>query len=226
MTFNSTILNLSSGVGTVASPAIYSNGNCPNSQPNTFSGVITINGQICNYAGGILPVVYEDYKVIQQGLNTIVKWTTLVEVNVSKYEVYLSFDAVNWSMIREIPSAGNTRNKIEYSCKLDVSNNPPLFYVKVIEVDMDGTKQEFETLEVRKTSNTPFHFYPNPTNDYLYLDVAVQAVISVRSLSNSEVIDQVQYAGNVLDLSQLPSGLYFVSLFNGVGLDVIKVFKK
>lgn len=67
--------------------------------------------------------------------------------------------------------------------------------------------------------------YPNPCENYVYVEINRNKVFSVRirDLSGKVLKDEKVFNGyNLINLSELSNGLYFVELWNGSYLEDIK----
>ena len=74
---------------------------------------------------------------------------------------------------------------------------------------------EFETLAVQGTSDSKMQLYPNPAKNEIFVDwKSTDAVYSILDAKGSLVAKKVTLAKgkNKIDISKLPSGLYFIEI--------------
>jgi len=96
----------------------------------------------------------------------IVSWQTASEINNDKFILEKSFDCKNWFTIAEIDGAGNSTNFLKYSYTDDALIVGVQYY-RLTQIDFDGTKETFKTIDVSKTSTTPYEIkvFPNPMKE-------------------------------------------------------------
>ncbi len=77
--------------------------------------------------------------------------------------------------------------------------------------------------------DTGFTFYPNPANDKITIETSPSPVISQLSIMNldgQEVLTrQINQTKTQIDISSLPSGVYFVRVTNDKTVEVGKFIK-
>ena len=96
----------------------------------------------------------------------IVSWQTASEINNDKFILEKSFDCKNWFTIAEIEGAGNSTNVLNYSFVDDALILGTQYY-RLTQVDFDGAKETFQTIDVSKIATAPFEIkvFPNPMKE-------------------------------------------------------------
>lgn len=75
--------------------------------------------------------------------------------------------------------------------------------------------------------NSGFQLYPNPADDWLYLDTNEMPSANFRILDyNGKVMDSGTYSGIPLNISHLPQGLYIIELLTPSDLPFREIFQK
>lgn len=186
-----------------------------------------------------LPVEILNFEAWWEGEQVALYWVTAGEDNLNYYEVERSTDAKLFSPIVRRAAEGNPQSLQEYE-DLDLE---PLFgrtYYRLKAVDLDGslTYSPIVSLKRDPQANWEMSVFPNPTKDKLELRINAnmeqQATIILtdllgRRLSVPRRVNQTQHQLNAeIDLSQLPSGIYVLSVWLE-GTEVVlseKVYKQ
>ena len=81
---------------------------------------------------------------------------------------------------------------------------------------------------VEETSFNPIQLYPNPTKGLIYVkgNVGKETKVSVSDMTGKVVLTNPAYFNQMIDLSNLPSGIYFVKIIDGKKAIVKKVVKQ
>jgi hypothetical protein len=76
-------------------------------------------------------------------------------------------------------------------------------------------------------SENHLNIYPNPTSNQITIESTVQGLLSILNLSDQQLITrQITEPKTQIDISNLPSGVYFVQLTNGKTVQVGKIIKQ
>lgn len=62
--------------------------------------------------------------------------------------------------------------------------------------------------------------YPNPSNGIVYISGMVQPDIKIFSLATTHIVAESKQSQQI-DISNLPNGVYYIELSNGLGSDRI-----
>lgn len=79
--------------------------------------------------------------------------------------------------------------------------------------------------------NMDFDVYPNPTTNQVYIDMSTLTgsyVITLMDLSGQYMFNKTEVSGAIheIEMSDLASGIYFLSISNGVDFKVVKIVKR
>lgn len=167
-----------------------------------------------------------------------VEWSTLIEENNQHFEIEKSYNGMDFKYIGLVPGAGNSRELNEYTF-IDEDVNPGKIYYRIKQVDYDGkfNFSEIRTINVRAEEFVSV--FPNPiTNDKISIEIIGEKEqnyqISIYNLTGQKLSDyQFDYQETerkvvyeiVLD-PQIPSGTYFVKVFNNSGPLITKQLVK
>lgn len=151
--------------------------------------------------------------------NTVqLDWITAMESNNDYFEVQHSHDGLEWTVVSKMKGAGNSTSATQYAA---TDNNPYMghTYYRLLQADLDGktTYSEIKLININQTTTSKIRLYPVPAIDHMTVegnsadlrDIAV--VNSIGQWVNDRVrITRESDSRDVLDLSLLPKGIYFL----------------
>lgn len=165
-----------------------------------------------------LPVVYTRQNLFNSSTEIIYYWTTSQETNNHHFDIEKSTDGVFWAKIGEQKGAGTSYENNDYSF-VDKHPIQGVNLYRLKQVDIDGN-YEYSPIQSSYWDTPEFdvQIYPNPTNDKIHIAGVVNADMKIVSLSTGKVVINKKVTDEV-SLSELPSGIYYIELSNGVGFD-------
>jgi len=117
-----------------------------------------------SFAPGSLPVKLIKFTAAFASANVSLRWTTAAELNLLKYEVEYSSNAVDFNKVGEVSAEANTGNN-EYAFK-HIPADGAICYYRLKMVDHDGAFSYSPVERVQKTSlNISMSLKPNPVVD-------------------------------------------------------------
>lgn len=184
-----------------------------------------------------LPIELLSFTGKAQGEVNSFRWDVASQVNVSHFVVERSTDGVNnfREVTERIKAAGTTNIQMTYTAE---DKNPiSLGYYRMKSVDFDGTTSysNVVTIDRRNTKFGVIDLSPNPTNDVVRINFESNTRgnidFTVTDVTGRIVKTQSSFAtlGNnsfVIDMTDLTSGTYFVSMTDGKNTSVEKVVKQ
>jgi hypothetical protein len=186
---------------------------------------------------GFLPVTLINWTAALSNSNISLKWSTSTELNASHFIIERSFDGTDYADAAMIFAAGNSNMVTNYSFndKLPAGNTGTIYY-RLKMVDADGRYKTSDTRIVRigkSTDAVKVIAYPNPVVNELRITIPQNwqgRQVNYRvSNANGQVIKAyvVQYASQTetINMTQVPAGMYVVSVINGTETAVQPVIK-
>ena len=151
-------------------------------------------------------------------------WQTASERNNDYFSVERSANGIDWSVIETVEGAGSSTELLSYET-FDLEPLRGISYYRLKQTDFDG-KTSYS--EIRTISNTSeLMVLPNPGSGLFYisgLSDRQESIIVVRDITGKEITKMTaQKEMQQLDLSQQPSGVYFVTINAEETIRVIKV---
>jgi hypothetical protein len=215
--------------------------------PSTISGYFSVNNNNPQYlfsdlnpynnnaslqyqlaAQGALPVTITKFTAVNRDCNIYVNWSTAQEINVSRYEVEMSKNGIDFYNVATVTA----QNSTDYSSVVNLANaslRNPVLFVRLKSIDIDGSYKYSNVVQVQgncggKTTGVVFG-YPNPLGrDASFINIGVRDGLfnGVYQLTLSDISGKV-YNVRELTLSNASSfrydlknvvapGKYFISL--------------
>jgi hypothetical protein len=183
----------------------------------------------------ILPVLFTSFHVECRDHKVLLTWKIAMEQNSSHFNIERSVDGTNWSVIGNLPAAGNSTNESSYS----FTDNSPQQNgnYRIAQYDLDK-KVQYTGIS-RSVCNVMdvFKLWPNPVHDIIFINIVgsnkSQAMIKIFDSKGGLVKVQsatVLQGSNQLsaDMRSLANGMYSLSVDwnNGQMKKVIQVLKQ
>ncbi|AZQ63961.1 hypothetical protein EI427_17545 [Flammeovirga pectinis] len=97
--------------------------------------------------GKILPVELICFEATAHEEIIELEWTTASEINSDHFDIEISDDNIHWEISETIEAQGNSQEAVEYESEID---SEEIQFVRLVEYDLDGTKEVFKTIEFNK----------------------------------------------------------------------------
>jgi hypothetical protein len=214
-------LNIHNGTGWAAFPAA-SHDSVNNFVTTSGLSSVSLNELTLASLTGALPVVYSLLNIACRNGGIVVVWKTAQEQNSQRYDIERSSDGVNWQSAGSVNAAGTSTTERSYS----FTDNNPLAFYRIVQVDIDGTKKISTILRSSCVVKDVFSVYPNPVQDQLNVSFKINRAgnsLIILYDAGGKLVRQWQknlLQGNnyfQLSLAGLPVGSY--SLFVASGED-------
>ena len=165
----------------------------------------------------VLPIELLSFEAIAAGRSIDLTWSTASELNNDFFTVERSNDGQNWEELAYIDGAGNATSQIDYKWS-DASPLNGVSYYRLKQTDFDGQFSYSDIRAITVSSQDNLTVYPNPAKDKLTVKFANAdtETLNVFDLSGRNMKNLIGFLAQndttcLLDISQLPAGVYFVS---------------
>ncbi|MBI1184662.1 T9SS type A sorting domain-containing protein [bacterium] len=164
-----------------------------------------------------LPVELIYFSAAKQNQNVVLDWATAVEENCHEFEIQHSIDGVMWEEIGAVACSNMSISTRNYNY-VDENVTFPVNYYRLKQVDNDGayTYSAIEVVKMDEVEVADIELYPNPSHGFVV--ISSKNGFNNNSVkiynSNGQLVfnDIVQSESRQIDLSGLPSGLYYVQM--------------
>ncbi len=182
---------------------------------------------IVNPGAIVLPVTITDLKAAVNGHSVDLTWTSLNEINIEKYTVERSGDAVNFIGLGNVAARDNNEPENKYTfTDIKPLNGSNFYRVKIWE--KDGATDFTNTVKINFSDNnsTGFRVYPNPIqNKHFTLDMnnlaAGKYTLILTAINGQRVFEKsIRYTGGRQSLGfdlprSIAAGTYNLLLISG-----------
>jgi hypothetical protein len=173
-------------------------------------------------SGGILPIELFSFEAKPDGNNVNLNWRTASEKNNAYFTVEKSKDALNFETVGTISGAGNSNSSRAYSL-VDFQPFSGVSHYRLKQTDFDGTFNYSKIVAIDFLNEEyGIKIYPNPTSDIITIDFLEHVLPPSTRVSLTNVYGQQLELNQIIsknqinmDLSPLPSGIYFVGISLG-----------
>ena len=180
----------------------------------------------------ILPVEWGEFTARAAEVNNRLDWQTLTEQNAKNFVVERSVDGIEFTAIGTINAAGNSETIQSYFFE---DRAPISFaYYRLRQTDLDGEYDYSPMLSVRRADhgNLIGSAYPNPANDVLNVllngDGFGTSTVVINDARGRIYQERVVPNGSLqtLTITDLPTGVYFVRVFDEKEQQIIRWIKQ
>jgi hypothetical protein len=188
------------------------------SYKGTFTGFSGF--AVTNATQSLLPVEWLDFTGKLIGENTLLTWTTAAEQDNKGFDVERSFDGGSFEKIGFVEGRGTVSQPQPYHFedKKVLGTKVPVLYYRLKQIDTDGKFSYSKIVSVQLPgAEFAWQLLPNPTSGEVILQKKdcreCLGIVSLTDAAGREALrQQISGESNTLDLSRLPSGIYFVTV--------------
>jgi len=165
-----------------------------------------------------LPVELISFQAIKAGQHVDILWTTQSEINCDYYVVQRSGDGIKFDDFSQVNGAGSSNEILDYKI-IDLSPLSGISYYRLKQFDYNGNTQysDLEKIDFLRGIGNLIRFYPNPTRDWVTIDVS-QTQYTDLEYFVYDAVGKLVSSGRLSDVKALnltqigSSELYFISI--------------
>lgn len=181
-------------------------------------------GKVTIYAPeSALPIELVYFRGKQDGDDNLLTWRTANELNNAYFEIELSHDGKIFTNVDKVSGAGNSSNLKDYSYRHKVSLNR-VYYYRLKQVDYDGGHSFSNIVSIHRTTLNDILIYPNPSRGIIYFSEQVDEIIFINTMGQP-ILSKTE-VGKQIDVSDLPSGQYYLSINGSTEKTPITILNK
>lgn len=198
---------------------------------NNHNGTLNnfaLNGTSSNWSSGAtaLPVKLSSFQALAREKSVQVQWTTANETNNQGFEVLHSTDAVEWKALGFVEGYGTTAEPRNYTFQ-HLNPSPLGNYYRLRQVDFDGQVEFSKVIfTFAEGSASKPYVFPTLTNGIVKIESAGEKLDEILIFSSNGQMLMRGKASQQVDLSNCPSGLYWIELVGGRSKITQRVFKQ
>ncbi len=194
-------------------------------------------GDICDFtvagwnASGILPVELSEFFGISMTRENVISWITDSEEDNERFDLYRSWDGINFEVVTSVNGVGNTMETSNYSF-VDEDIRAGVVYYQLEQFDFNGASEKSNIIALNRESSFDglLGAWPNPTTDQLYVEVNFLKGIDGK-VELFDIRGQIIHSRNIissdyeilsLDMSELNRGVYLLQYTDGAGTSITK----
>ena len=200
-----------------------------NGNTDTETATVTIDDLIDGFCS--LPVEWVYFHATQISTKVQLDWTTASETNNKGFEIQRMIRTDNWETIGFVDGNGTTTVNTSYKF---IDEHPYLgentYRLKQVDQNGNNTFSETRQVQVEISDNRlMFKTYPNPSEGGVYIEL--ENLRDQQEVVITDIVGNVLHQRNVtervsyLDISSLPTGIYFVKMRSGQEETVQKILK-
>lgn len=182
-----------------------------------------------------LPVQLIEFTVKKISSEVLAEWITTSEVNNDYFTVERSADGKHFESIGNVDGAGNSTQLLKYYL-LDENPLSEISFYRLKQTDFDGkfTYSQIVSISNFNVTDGAFMLFPNPANRLINIywnnfsehDLEEGSYKAELMDISGKVMKSVEVAGmdQQMDVSQFPSGIYFMRILPAVSGNDSKLF--
>ena len=180
--------------------------------------VFSLNWTINN---AVLPIDLIDFQARAKERYVTLDWSTNAEINIEKYSIERSSDALSFEQIAELPIYENTKNLQRHT----IIDSYPLegkSYYRLKTIEKNGNFEYSSIRAVNRVQKFFFKLYPNPSQNQIFLDYYTNSFEADFSIELYNALGQqlktIKADGSkgnhvlIIDISKYPAGNYFLQI--------------
>lgn len=166
-----------------------------------------------------LPVKWLEFKSETiDNLQIKLKWTTTNESNNSHFEIQRSINKNLWENLGTVKGTNRTNEISQYYYVDTTANVYQQCFYRIKQIDLDG-KFDYSTILVVKVKNNlpkkSFNVHPNPNSgifNLIFEDNSFKTISLINSLGNIIYEAQCDKSDVLININEIPNGVYFVRM--------------
>ena len=172
-----------------------------------------------------LPVVLSDFRAKKQESQVVLNWTSLSEINISKFNIERSENGIDFVNIGSVMAKGPGIYKFNDNS----SSSSDILYYQLEMIGSDGAKEYSNVLTLNNyNSVSGISIYPNPAKDIVTVISKIKnGHLTICNLLGKTILSQmITDTQNMVNVNGLASGIYFINILSPEGKMTSKLIIK
>jgi hypothetical protein len=162
---------------------------------------------------GSLPVTLKSFSASLRNNSAVLQWKTETEVNNKYFDVEHSSDGVSFTAVGKVNGSGSATRENTYAfTHANISGGK--HYYRLAQYDFDGAVKYSQVVLVSLNKGGLLQVKPNPATSFIKLtaSTALDGAPYFITSSSGQVVKKGVLSGQQIDVQQLPSGQYWLSV--------------
>lgn len=166
--------------------------------------------------GTPLPIELLSFSGVTEGDVNILEWSTATEVNNDYFTVERSIDGIEFSELVQVDGAGTSLQVNNYTAR-DEDRFEGVTYYRLKQTDMDGQFDYSNIIALDNRELADITVFPSPAEDMITVSLvkkpsAAMDVTVRNAVGKVVLVTEISKKVETLDVSDLPGGMYFISM--------------
>ncbi len=167
----------------------------------------------------VIPVELIDFQGVEKNRNIELTWQTASERGSKSFEIEskqlqndVNTEGGKFLKIGEQKAAGNAQTVQKYTF---VHQTPPfgIYLYRLKQVDFDGKTMYSPTISVKLSDRKAIKIYPNPVSNHFVVETNATEIEQVELIdATGRLMRSILNVKSVVNISDLPKGIYFVKM--------------
>lgn len=162
--------------------------------------------------------------------SNILRWTTESEVSNKNFTVERSINGTQFNEIGQVDGAGNSNEEINYTLR-DEDPYAGVNYYRLKQTDFDGGYEYSKIIALDNIVRSEISVFPSPADEMITISLTekpeMAAYVIVRdAVGHVMITTKMNKRVENFDISELPTGIYFVSITIGGETNMHKISVK
>ncbi len=172
-----------------------------------------IESDLTDFALAALPVELVSFEGKKENNRNILQWETATEFNNDKFIIERSRDGIHFEALGDVLGSGTST----FSSSYEYIDNSPINginYYRLKQVDFDGQYTKSHSVMIENKNTVTIHLYPTIVTHSVQVDLLADEAVATFFNTNGVMVFQQQIANgaNLIDLSSIVSGAYYVAI--------------
>jgi hypothetical protein len=185
----------------------------PTINPGPYNAFIASDDYLSIAAAQVpLPVELTAFSVSEINNKIHLRWETMSETNNKEFQIEHASDGKTWEKVGVIDGKGTSLELSHYEFLHEFPTDGENYY-RLKQVDYDGTFEYSKIISISSSDYQEFVIFPNPTSEKIRLKGITEGKIIIFNTSG-EIVQEEEISSEEIDISALPTGIFFIRVSN------------
>lgn len=174
------------------------------------------------YTAGSVPVTLKSFAATLKNGSALLEWKTATEINNKLFDIEHSTNGTSFRTVGKVNGSGNSTKELSYSFTHSNIGSGKHYY-RLAQYDFDGAVKYSQVVLVTFSKTGQLQVKPNPAASFINVTAssALNGTTYFITSSLGQVVKKGILSSQQIDVQQLPSGQYWLSVEAGKG-DILR----